>query len=95
MRRRIFYLGIAVLLCISIFTGCTKKSDVKETTTLDETTSEKQTEEPVIEKLYELDREHIYDGISRVAVTFFEDSTTKMGLSWYSPKKSDYCNLCG
>ncbi|MBE5938838.1 MAG: metallophosphoesterase family protein [Lachnospiraceae bacterium] len=92
MRRRIFYLGIAVLLCISIFTGCTKKSDVKETTTLDETTSEKQTEEPVTEKLYELDREHIYDGISRVAVTFFEDSTTKMGLSWYSPKKSDYCN---
>lgn len=78
--RREVYLKIKkiiVAICIFIFLcGCTSESDI------DTDTGTKQI----------LDTQTVCDGFNRIAVTFYGNTETQIGLSWYTPYKDNYGN---
>lgn len=85
-KKHIFLLGI-LLLALS---GCNSKSASeqadKETTDLSLISEENTSFENVS------DSENASDKFSRIAVTFYGDTETQMGLSWYTPYKDGYGN---
>ena len=101
MKKRIISLIISVAIVSSMLAGC-KSDDNKQSDSGNETSStagqqeesetsgdKSGTHSDVSGDKVVIQNEDVYDGINRIAITFCGDSSTQIGLSWYTPDNGD------
>ncbi len=89
MRNKLRGFAVLMMLSAGLLLSCKQSESGEDETTAKDINVQKETQS---EDTYKLDYSHISDGISRIAVTFFQDTTCQMGLSWYTPNKENYGN---
>lgn len=76
---------VIILACIILlFSGCSSDSG--------NNTGDKEKVTDAAEASAVLQTDNIWDGFNRIAVTFYGDTETQIGLSWYTPYKENYGN---
>ncbi len=98
MKKRVANILIVSVMLVSIFSGCDKEGKTSDTSNevtgenivnLEEETKNNSTHADIKEDVIVVQNENVYDGINRIAITFYGDSSTQMGLSWYTPNNGD------
>lgn len=97
MRKKIVSIVLCIVMTTIVLSACKDKNADKNLeektaeieTTTKETESHVGTHGDIKEDVIVITENNVYDGINRIAVTFHGDSTSQIGLSWYTPISED------
>ena len=98
MKKKHIRFMTGLMLAMTLLAGCSDKDSKgdleaqkeKESQLITENQTKSQNITQQSEPSQTLQNENVYDGINRIAVTFCGDTSTQMGLSWYTPYHEDF-----